>query len=518
MALTVATVTGLKTYQLCPRKFQYAYVDRLPADQVERSRLYALGDLLRASLMDWYAGRDLGWPALDAALLGRWDNTLFRDSGHAASQYHRARQMLWEKFTALASSIPVRQEYGFDLAFGGGPFRGRIARIDDTPDGLVIGDYRVDRGFDPGEDGWPLHVYAAVARRLFQRPAVRIRVLLLGSQQADVEFEPAPADAVETQIARLRRAMSDDRERSPRPGRHCVFCAYNQVCEAAWSDARTARRPNEMLRLFRSVEELVQCGESVGSFRKAVEAACGHLGPGTRVAWRDAERFSPDLERVLAAGQDLEGSLQEIDGALVPAPGGGLVVPVGRNAVVAFPDAIPRGAAEVLARSLRIAAERMENLLSATTDGLTGLARREVLERRLASIPPGSYALVLCDIDHFKRVNDTRGHDAGDEVLRSFGRLLAGRAGVAAHRLGGEEFCLLVPRSDTDYAAELAEMVRVAVEGLVLGGLAGGLRITSSFGVASSRPGETGPEVLKRADEALYRAKETGRNRVEVAL
>ncbi len=512
-----ATVTALRTYQLCPRKYQYGHVEWLPADQAERRRRYALSDLLRAALADWYASQDLSWNVLDAALLARWDGSLFRDSADAARQYHHGRQVLWEKFSSLAASQPLRYEYAFDLEFGGGRFGGRIARIDGGDDGLELIDYRVDRNFEPTDDSWALQVYAAVAGRLLKRPVRSIRIILFGLQQPDALLSVEDPRAVETQVSRLRRAIQDDHDMAPRPGRHCLFCAFNQVCEAAWTDTRVGRRPNEMLRLFRAVEELVQCGETRGAFQRALEAACKHLGDGVRVFWRAQSQFSPELERVLDQGDDLEGGVEDRGGILVPVSAPGLLVPVEGIAVIAFPDSVPRGAAEVLGRSLRLSASRMASLHAATTDGLTGLARREVLERRLADSTRGSYALIICDIDHFKRVNDTRGHDAGDVVLRSFGQLLAAQAGALAHRLGGEEFCLMVPRSDGGYARDLAESLRTSVEALVPGGPAGGLKITASFGVAAGRPDETGSDVLKRADEALYRAKESGRNRVEVA-
>jgi len=129
------------------------------------------------------------------------------------------------------------------------------------------------------------------------------------------------------------------------------------------------------------------------------------------------------------------------------------------------------------------------------------------------------YTLVLCDIDHFKRVNDTHGHDKGDEVLVAFAaRLRAGVRKAGRHksragdvvRWGGEEFILLLPHTDIAGARAVAERVRQSVAHAPLAGLA----ITASFGVAEAAPGEDPAAVLKRADRALYAAKDGGRNRV----
>jgi diguanylate cyclase (GGDEF)-like protein len=128
-------------------------------------------------------------------------------------------------------------------------------------------------------------------------------------------------------------------------------------------------------------------------------------------------------------------------------------------------------------------------------------------------------SVVYCDIDHFKAVNDTHGHPVGDEVLRSYGGLLDKRmqGKGTVYRIGGEEFALLLPRFEREVAAAQAEAVRRQVEGMRLANDARGhaLRITSSFGVAAfPDDGGTAAEVARRADEALYRAKSGGRNRV----
>jgi diguanylate cyclase (GGDEF)-like protein len=125
--------------------------------------------------------------------------------------------------------------------------------------------------------------------------------------------------------------------------------------------------------------------------------------------------------------------------------------------------------------------------------------------------------LIMADIDFFKRVNDTYGHAVGDDALVGFVDVI--RANVRrtdlVARLGGEEFCVLLPQSGAERAIAVAERIRAAFETTELKGIDG--RLTASFGVACRRLGEPIREVLARADSALYRAKEGGRNRVETA-
>jgi diguanylate cyclase (GGDEF)-like protein len=130
------------------------------------------------------------------------------------------------------------------------------------------------------------------------------------------------------------------------------------------------------------------------------------------------------------------------------------------------------------------------------------------------------FACVMCDLDRFKTVNDTYGHQAGDEVLKQFAQILKheARSVDRVGRLGGEEFLLLLPGAGVDAAGLFAERVRKQVEAhtFSVNGGETSIRRTASFGVSAwphSRIGTT-EVLLRRADEALYVAKETGRNRV----
>ncbi len=157
-----------------------------------------------------------------------------------------------------------------------------------------------------------------------------------------------------------------------------------------------------------------------------------------------------------------------------------------------------------------------------TLDPLTGLFNRNALEQRLAELdgqPTGkqgsSHALLLCDLDHFKRVNDQLGHAAGDAVLQDVAYTMrsALRAGDSIYRVGGEEILVVLPGATKAEALAVGERLRRAVRER----RPAGMMMTISIGVAVSRPGPLDTErLVGLADEALYSAKAAGRDRVMV--
>lgn len=159
----------------------------------------------------------------------------------------------------------------------------------------------------------------------------------------------------------------------------------------------------------------------------------------------------------------------------------------------------------------------------ATTDSLTGIANRREFSRLLekeierARRYGTALALVMYDIDHFKRVNDTFGHDVGDSVLQALTVLVKEniRTVDVVARWGGEEFLILMPQSDEQAAAGAAEKLRQKIAQHRFG-QAGNL--TVSFGVAAFAPRDDSNTLLKRVDDALYQAKQKGRNRVEILM
>ena len=162
---------------------------------------------------------------------------------------------------------------------------------------------------------------------------------------------------------------------------------------------------------------------------------------------------------------------------------------------------------------------------AAITDGLTGLHNRRYMESHLAKLVEQAVgrgkplAVLMLDIDFFKAINDNYGHDCGDDVLREFAtRVRKSIRGIdLACRMGGEEFVVVMPETDMSVAAAVAERLRRKIAGEPFGIEQGRRQIdvTISIGIAALESGEdNAPRLLKRADQALYRAKRDGRNRV----
>jgi len=183
-----------------------------------------------------------------------------------------------------------------------------------------------------------------------------------------------------------------------------------------------------------------------------------------------------------------------------------------------------RGKLVDVSRELTEANQRLETL--ANQDALTGIANRRAFDniidreiaRTLRSKEPLS--VVMCDVDHFKAYNDRYGHPAGDECLRKLGAAIAKscrRGTDFAARYGGEEFALLLPDTPAEGAMKVVEALRAQVEGLAIAHAASSVspHVTFSAGVATFSPerDKTAADFIRRADEALYRAKALGRNR-----
>lgn len=155
-------------------------------------------------------------------------------------------------------------------------------------------------------------------------------------------------------------------------------------------------------------------------------------------------------------------------------------------------------------------------------DALTRIPNRRGLDVRLADEVNRAerydnvFSVLLLDLDHFKILNDTHGHDAGDEALRQVARVLqdAARGSDFVGRWGGEEFLVVLPRSGPSAALNAAERVRARIE---IEDFVGIGKLTASIGVATFEASDSADRLFKRADRALYAAKERGRNRVEVA-
>lgn len=216
-------------------------------------------------------------------------------------------------------------------------------------------------------------------------------------------------------------------------------------------------------------------------------------------------RFIPELGWYLLVEQEVDAALRPLRNALF----GNLGVSAGVILIVLL----------LAGYTINRFQGRLEEM--ATTDKLTGALNRHafdlMLRQAVHDTPRSGQALslILFDIDHFKKINDTRGHAAGDAVLRAVADIARGslRVNDIVCRWGGEEFLVLLKDCSLAQAAGLAEKIRVAVLGGDFGLPAGTAPVAVSLGVTQHRSGEGADEMLARADAALYRAKKAGRNR-----
>ena len=206
---------------------------------------------------------------------------------------------------------------------------------------------------------------------------------------------------------------------------------------------------------------------------------------------------------------------------------GALVLTGARGALDASSRRVLQILANQAAATLSLIREREQQRQLAVRDGLTGLYNRrafnELLERAIAAEDRregGQLGLVLLDIDHFKKLNDTYGHQAGDAALVSLAALLKDhpRRGDQAARYGGEEFVVILPDLDAERSLQAAERLRQAIEKHRFVYDGGRIRITASLGVAVwPHDGKDAEALLSAVDRSLYVAKERGRNRVVAA-
>ena len=159
---------------------------------------------------------------------------------------------------------------------------------------------------------------------------------------------------------------------------------------------------------------------------------------------------------------------------------------------------------------------------AASVDGLTGLLTRRSFEKEIQDMLAReqrsgiSFGLIVCDLDNFKQINDTCGHQVGDSVIESFAKLMSSsvRSGDICGRIGGEEFCIFVKSSHEEAALGLANRLRACFSKQQVANITSDIALSSSFGVATMRSGESYASLFSRADEALYKAKSTGKNKV----
>jgi diguanylate cyclase (GGDEF)-like protein len=396
-------------------------------------------------------------------------------------------------------------------------------------------------GFRPG---------AVVAVPLVEARGGHVRGVVVADRSAAEPFTEADERVLEALAAEILRAATAER---------------------LLADLRRAR--DEKKRFFDALERLNRITKPIEVFDTTLELARGLAGADAAVLTEHDTRGAKRFHRVVRVAGD-EDLVKALDGREWADEAGGLVASAVRlgsslpgkeldlsKTPVFDPDirlkgvsslrVLPLRSAEQVLGTLVVAARRpnawgpdltrqlevvamqaAESILRArlfdaterlaTTDGLTGLVNHRTFQSRLdeqlaqARRYGKRAALLLCDIDHFKLVNDTYGHPVGDVVLRGVARTLAREARTTdlTARYGGEEFAILMPETDAAGALVIAERIRERIAAEVFETETGPLRVTLSLGVAGYPDDADGRATLvERADACLYQAKRSGRNR-----
>jgi diguanylate cyclase len=330
-----------------------------------------------------------------------------------------------------------------------------------------------------------------------------LRLVIAQMGQHDAPFDPVTFAVWYEHLAGINPALSRAVERAlqarPRLGADEIAQLHrDHVAEA--DAAATEAASDEIQRVMRRVaDSAAETGESARVYRgqlaglsRALEAGDGSPDPAA---------LAPRLSEVASGTSTME------------------------TAVVALQRSVDESRQEIEQLRQALVRSRVE----AITDALSGLRNRkgfdEALRDTLASAPPAglTHCLVVIDIDHFKRVNDTYGHPVGDSVIESLGKVLgrvAAGGGHLAARIGGEEFAVLMRATTKAQALQLAEAARALASAMKIRRrgtqevIAG---VTVSGGIAAWAPGDDAASLLAAADAALYRAKAAGRDRVFVA-
>ncbi len=273
--------------------------------------------------------------------------------------------------------------------------------------------------------------------------------------------------------------------------------------------------------LAERVAAIYEGGDISGS-RAKVEAAAATIGLDESAIGRVIEQLPEAVSLAAAAFSRDVGEMRDYDALVADANRALVDLNAQYEGMVRQLQALI-GQKESLEKELRETNERLA--VQATTDELTGLPNKRALQVALhrdmaqARRENQTLSLVVIDIDHFKSFNDTWGHALGDEVLRVVGKTLKENVRTAdlPARYGGEEFVIILPHTGKHSAKAVAERVRRALEETKVQGPSGPLHVTASFGIASSDGSDAPEELFVKADDALYQAKRSGRNRVCLA-
>jgi diguanylate cyclase len=332
-----------------------------------------------------------------------------------------------------------------------------------------------------------------------EQSAELVRIVLSLMGQHDAAFHPV-SFAVWYEFAsginpRLKQAIETSLQTEPRLSDATLIRLY-QAHVAETSVEVMQGISDELRRVLASMAEGAErTGDQAGTFDTQLQNLTLALNA------NDPSTVSQRVTETLAGTTQMRSSAQELQQQVI----------VSRREIERLQDDLSRARDE------------------AVLDPLTGILNRKGFDAQLASLlsqPPSqgnAHCLIMLDIDHFKAVNDTHGHVMGDRVIQAMGEVLRTCVADTAHpvaRYGGEEFAILLPHSNLDYGLALADTVRQRTRAMKIRDRrtqAAVLTVSVSGGVAAMAPGDDAQSLIARADGALYKSKQSGRDRVTCA-
>ena len=326
-----------------------------------------------------------------------------------------------------------------------------------------------------------------------------LRLVLAQMGQHDAAFNPVTFavfyEHAATTNPRLSAAFEAAQQATARLGDAAMRQLYNQhIAEA--DSAETERVRANMQQMMTSIaESAARTGATAGNFGATLDDLSGAL------ANTGGTALAAQLDATRASTQAMRSSVQ------------------------ALQEQVANSQREVEQLRTDLSRTRQEATLCSLTKVLNRRGFDAQLSHMLSEPPPkgAAHCLVMLDIDHFKRVNDTHGHVVGDRVIAGLGEVLRSvpaEPGMACARYGGEEFAILLPRSTLGRAMQVAEAVRTRTRAMKLRNRDTQevlVNVTVSAGVAAWHPGDDAASLVSCADAALYRSKEGGRDRVTAA-